>query len=266
MKKHYIVSGGASHGPSLWGAVQERLESTPAAGWAGASVGATIAAAEALGIEKNIQFEAMHDLFGKNRLTAGKDPISIRPRIVWSRGGGLHDWTAVRDALRRLFGKRTMGQAKVPLTVMVGDTYLGRSVPVTSWQHPKALVWEVLAASTALWPIADAQTIPSLGTGLRLYVDGGWGNNVPSQAYVDRPEPSLIFCMEKALPERPPNGAIQIALSCLEMAIYASAEIQGRSDEEVITVPAIGSGFDFDLSPEEVDARILTGRRAARRQ
>ena len=260
-KRNFVISGGASHGATLWGALLPCLDRYEPSGWCGASIGAIIAAGMAVGLDRVVLESALVDLFQKNRLTGGKDLVRFHPRILWSRGGGLHDWAHVRKAIQKLFGNLRMQDAKQPLTIVVGDIYTTTPVYISSETHPDVLIWEALTASTAISPLADAQTIPSLGTGNRLYVDGGWGNNVPVQVFAESPDPTVVIYLAK-----PPQGEVEkregvvgVLLGCLELALYANPDLPGRQDDLHIPIVPKGSGLDFDLSPKEIRRRVLDG-------
>ena len=267
-KRNFVISGGASHGATLWGALLPCLDRYTPAAWCGASIGAIIAAGMAVGLDRVLLESALVDLFQKNRLTGGKDLIRFHPRILWSRGGGLHDWSHVRKAIQRLFGDRRMKDVQTPLTIVVGDVYTSTPVYISSDTHPEVLIWEALVASTAIAPLADAQTIPSLGTGNRLYVDGGWGNNVPVRVFADSSAPTVVIYLTK-----PPQGEVTkregvvgVLTGCLELSLFASPDLPGREDDRHIAVVPKGSGLDFDLTPQEIRRRVLDGAAQSFRQ
>jgi predicted acylesterase/phospholipase RssA len=262
-RRYFIISGGASHGATLWGALLAALDRYTPIGYAGASIGAVICAGMALGIDRTRLEASLVKLFQHNRLTGGAKLLRPHPRVFWARGGGLHDWTHVRAALKDLFGDARMRDVKVPLTIVVGDCYTGTPTYITSESHPDALVWEVLACSTAIAPIADAQEAPSLGTGNRLYVDGGWGDNVPVSAFGAAVEPSVVIFLAKSRDGapviEPRSGFIGVLTACLEMSLYANPNIVGRSDDIMLPIVPKGSGLDFDLTAKEIRRRVLDG-------
>jgi len=262
-KRYFVISGGASHGATLWGGLLRALQHYSPAGFAGASIGAVIAAAMALGISRIELEAALVKLFQKNRLTRGKPLIRFHPRIFVSRGGGLHDWTGVQAALKELFGDRRMRDAKYPLCIVVGDVGTGTPRYITQDSDPDALVWEVLTASTAIAPFADAQECPSLGTGNSLYVDGGWGDNVPVSAFADRSEPTVVFFLANTRGGGPAierrEGFVGVLTACLEMSLYANPDLVGRDDDVMVPIVPTGSGLDFNLSGEEIRRRVLDG-------
>jgi predicted acylesterase/phospholipase RssA len=266
-----IISGGASHGPTLWGALMVVLGEYNTVGIGGASIGAVKAAGIAVGLPLSRLEEEMVTLFQNNALTGGAKMLRFHPRIFWSRGGGLHDWSHVVKHLRRIFGDLKMADAKIPLCIVVGDVYTGEPTYVTSWGNPDALIWQVLAASTAVWPVADAQTIPSLGTGNRLYVDGGWGNNVPSQVFEGESAPTITLYLSK--PDRDRDGrtdatkrqgVLGVIEACLELSLHGDPDVHGRKDDLAIPIEPEGSGFDFDLTAAEIRKRVLNGAMQAR--
>lgn len=270
LRRYFVVAGGASHGATLWGGLQAWLARYEAAGYAGASIGAVMVAGLALGMDPLLLEAEMVKLFQKNRLTGGKKVIRFHPRLVLTRESGMHDWSFVRSELKRIFGNAKMGDVKVPLCIVVSDVYTGRPVYVTSWGHPEALIWEVLAASTAVFPVAAAQEIRSLGTGNRLYVDGGWGNNCPHDVFADRPEPTVsIYLTRKdndsdGIPDPVKReGFVQILEACIELSLFVEPNIKTRGDDVAVPIVPRGSGLDFNLSSDEIRRRVLSGFRQA---
>jgi predicted acylesterase/phospholipase RssA len=269
-RRYFVIAGGASHGPTLWGGLQAWLGRFDAAGYAGASIGAVIAAGMALGLDPLVLEAQMVRLFQKNHLTGGKKVIRFHPRLVLTRESGMHDWSYVRAALKDIFKDAKMGDVKVPLCVVVSDCYTERPVYVTSWQHPDVLIWEVLTASTAVFPVAAAQEIPSLGTGNRLYVDGGWGNNCPHEVFANRPEPtvSLYLTRRDSDTDGAPDpirreGLVQLFEACLNVGLYVEPNIQTRRDDVAVPIVPHGSGLDFNLSTDEIRRRVASGFRQA---
>ena len=266
-----VISGGASHGTTLWGALMSVLGVYNPVAVAGASIGAVKAAGIALGIRLEILESEMVRLFQSNNLTGGKEVLRFHPRMFFARGGGLHDWGHVQGHLKRIFGEARMRDVQIPLVIVVGDVYTGQPVYIDSTKHPDVLIWEALAASTAVWPVADAQTIPSLGTGNRLYVDGGWSNNIPSQVFDARKEPTVTIFLAK--PDSDGDGAPDanrrigvagVLEACLELSLNGSSNVIGREDDLAISIKPEGSGFDFSLSTEEIRKRVLSGAGQAR--
>jgi predicted acylesterase/phospholipase RssA len=227
--------------------------------YGGTSIGAVKAAAKALGFTDKFINEKIYYLFQENRLTGGASIFRPHPRLLFARGGGLHDWSVVRRELQAFFGINTRFK-DVPkkLVVCVSDAYTRKPVYITQATHPDALVWEVLAATTAVWPVADAQPIESLGTGNRLYVDGGWSSNIPTEPFGDVPT-DVVFLGGKEATVIKAEGFLGIARACLELSLYDDPEIYGREDDTMIPIRSQGSGFDFALSHDEITKRIHRG-------
>jgi len=118
-----VISGGASHGADLFGATLVALSKFKAVRLAGTSIGAVTAACFAMGLKPAEVQAHLTKFFQGNLLTGGSEPIGIRPRIIWARGGGLNDWSHVVKALKAIFGDAKMGDVKVPLCVVVSDVY-----------------------------------------------------------------------------------------------------------------------------------------------
>lgn len=268
--RFFVLPGGASHGPTILGGLLAALALYTPAGFAGASIGAVIAAAFALGIDREKIEAFCVKWFQSNRLVGGKPVIRPHPRMLFVRGGGMHDWSYVRKALQELFANARMRDVKYDLCIVVGDSYLGKPIYVTNRSHPDALIWQVLAGSTAIWPISDGQEAPSLSRGNRLYIDGGWGDNVPARAFEDRQHPSIIFYLSRpdvdkdgeADPVRR-EGFMGMLEAALEISLYAEPTLS-RSDAVTVPIVPSGSGFDFSLSPRTIRDRILNGHRQAR--
>lgn len=267
-----IISGGASHGADLWGAALVALTKYRPVRLAGASIGAVTAAGLACGMSPSELQAQLVKFFQKNTLTGGKAPIGIRPRVIWARGGGLNDWSHVAAALKSIFGNKKMGDVRAPLCIVVSDVYTRRPVYITSTEDPEVLIWEALAASTAVWPVADAQTIPSLGRGNRLYIDGGWSDNCPVTAWGDTAEPNVVLYLapvdndHDTLPDPVrTEGVADILGAALELALYASPAVPGRKQDVLVPIATQGSGFDFDLTEAEIKRRIKNGVDQCRR-
>jgi predicted acylesterase/phospholipase RssA len=268
--RYFVIAGGASHGTTLWGAVQAGLRHFTPAGWAGASIGAVIAAGMALGLDPVYLEQQMVSLFQKNKLTGGKKVIRIHPRLL-TRASGMHDWTHVQAALKVIFKDARMRDVKAPLCIVVGDVYAGVPRYITSWEDPDVLIWQALSASTAVWPVGAAQEIPSLGTGNRLHVDGGWGNNCPHEVFADREAPTISFYLARKDGDRDGQpdptkreGVLGILEACLELSLYVEPNIGGRADDIAVPIVPSGSGLDFDLAPTEIRRRVLDGFAQAR--
>jgi len=120
--------------------------------------------------------------------------------------------------------------------------------------------------------VADAQTIPSMGRGNRLYIDGGWSDNCPVTAWGHTVEPNVVLHLAPtdADHDRMPDpirteGVAGILGAALELALYASPAVPGREQDIPVPIPTQGSGFDFALKPEEITRRIKNGVDHARR-
>jgi len=264
--RNLVISGGASHGADLWGGTRAFLASYDPAEIAAASIGAVIGAGVALGKDLSVLEAALIRLFQKNRLTGGKALIRPHPRMLFVRGGGMHDWTYVKAELKALFGDARMGDCLIPLTIMVGDVYTGTPTRISSATHPDVLIWEALLCSTAIWPVADGQELPSAGTGNRLYVDGGWGNNVPIDACAESPHPIVTLYLAphdsdhdgKNEPVKR-TGFMGMLEGCLELALYVTPMLPTRREDVAVGIQVVGSGLDFDLPPDVIRTRVLNG-------
>ena len=270
MNSNLVISGGASHGWTLWGAYKRTRLGVKLRATAGASIGAVIAAIAACGDIPDYEAEAtLKQLTQGNGIVGGAKLVRFHPRLLWARGGGMHDWSYARAALKKLFGNKRMSDTKIPLNIVVGDIYTGTSYVISSNRDPNCLIWEALAASTAVWPIADAQEIPSLGLGNRLFVDGGWGNNIPTEVFESDTAPTIVISLGLPSDISPTpvrrDSFVGVVQGCLDLALWDRCDIPMRQDDTLITINPVGSGFDFDLSDLAIRARVFTGWNAARR-
>jgi predicted acylesterase/phospholipase RssA len=262
-----VVAGGASNGWALYGAYRRARMDLRFVASAGASIGACVAAIEALRIDHSKATALMTQLTTNNGIVGGSKLVRFHPRIMWSRGGGMHDWSYAKAALKTLVGENTrLRDTAIPLSIIAGDIYTGQTTVLNSITDPSCLVWEALAASTAVWPIADAQEIPSAGTGNRLYVDGGWGNNIPTEVFENAQLRTCVISLGSPTPEiNRRDGFTGVVQGCLELALNDRSDIPHRSDDILIQIPTVGSGFDFNLAHEAIKARDFSGRMAAQR-
>ena len=265
-------SGGASHGADEWGAWLALSSRVDPIAVSGASIGAVIAAAIACGLDNLKVTNQVMRVFSENLLFGGKQPFSFSPRILWSRGGGVHDWTHCKAVLKEIFGELRMRDTKIPLFIAVTDSYTRRPLYVSSKDHPNALIYEVLTASSAVHPLIDAQEIPSLGLGNRLFVDGGWSDNLPYRPLCDFDAPSIHVYLAGSDVDNdnkpdiiPATGLFGLLAADLEAALFVDPDFPDSDEDILIPIFIKGSGFDFALSKEEIRTRLNNGATAARK-
>lgn len=265
LHRRAVVSGGASHVATLAGALYALDEVVAVTATGGTSAGALASIGLAFGVSPTVVFRVLSDLLTGNKVLDRKITGPLSP------GYGFCRWGVVREAVRELVGPRArMGDAAIPLFVVVTDTYTRRPRVLSSWETPDVFVDEAGAATAAVWPLADLQTIPSLGTGNRLYGDGGFVNNYPVDVYDGIPgDPVIGLRLEQddsdgdgQIDIRPVRSPVEAAIAMAEATLAnAGAPRVHRSDFADVRIRTGGSGFDFNLSETEIRARWLRGRR-----
>lgn len=192
---------------------------------------------------------------------------------------GLCAWRQIPRLVDELLGHgRRMGEAKIPLAILVADADCAARgedcvVVLSSWMTPDVLVSEAVAAAMALYPLAPMVRIPSRGTALtpdiRLHFDCGFAKNVPDDVFDDRPEPTIAMTLKhrEAPTGKPmrvidsdPLSQIQAISGAVSQAL--NRRNTRRTDGLHVVLEAVGSSLDFDLSPEETTQRIVNGRRS----
>lgn len=149
---------------------------------AGSSTGALIAC----GLASGISPEALAQLYRAQRHT-------IFPNLagrLWSRANRLisdglsaprYDGIGIEKVLRKVFGKTTLGQLKVPVLITSYDTISRTPVIFKSFDphHRDLLVWEVCRASSAAPTYFPAHAMRVEGKDCAL-IDGGVVANNPT--------------------------------------------------------------------------------------
>lgn len=235
---------------------------------AGASAGALIALLVAFG-RIDILAELMHHWLKHNRL------LDVVPdgRI------GICAWNKIPEIVIDTIGRRRLGAAMVPVTIVVTDAdRAADGLPcadyISSETHPNVLVHELARGASALVPMAPMVTIPSLGTArspsVALKYDGGFVDNLPDHRLDGGLEPivSLGLTPKPKLTGKPTRidstDALGQAKSIIgAMTFLASEPKTKRKDSVHVIATAHGSGLDFDLSHDEIVARLAAGHLAA---
>jgi len=255
------VPGGASHAPTLAGGLYYLDTVYDVVAVAGASAGALSAIAYAFGVP-------LKDLLRVLTRLLQKDRVLDRSLAATGRYGRCA-WEVIGEAVKELVGAHTtMGEALVPLLIVVTDARTSRPVYLSSWATPNVLVWEAAAATSALIPLASMKYIPSYRPG-RLYYDGGFTDNNPDHVFDSAPEPTYSFRL--AGPDRDGDGIEdeidlgewqfdRAAMSIAKSLTYAPGSSKSRRTDRVcIPLRAKGSGLDFSLTPKEIEDRFKTG-------
>ena len=195
MKMQRILSldGGGIRGlvTSLWlGGVEDTLAQAGKTGGllkhfdllAGSSTGALVACGLGLGLSP----AQLADLYRDERHTIFPGLASR----LWSRAGRLftqgpsaprYDGAGLEKVLKKVFGKTTLGQLKVPTLVTAYDTVTRTPVVFKSFkaQHKALPIWEVCRASAAAPTYFPAHPMTVEGYRCAL-IDGGVVANNPT--------------------------------------------------------------------------------------
>ncbi len=261
-----VSSGGASHAVTLAGGFYRLKRRTKVVGVAGVSAGALVSAALAYGVPA----AAVLDLFVE--LLQGDKILDRRPAHeggILARGWGVCRWEVLRRAVVDMLGaKTTLGDSPIPIVVVVTDGYFKRPIYLSKRDTPHVLVADALAVSSAVWPLAPMQEIPShfAAIGNRLCFDGGYTDNFPNHVFDEREEPTIGLRLGGDCPVADRledlDDAACAALEALTWAAQTSKTT--RADAVVVDVPTakLGSGFNFNLTPELVRARWTAGEDA----
>lgn len=273
MKKARVVTaGGASHVATLAGALFALDKRVEIVGVGGTSAGALASIGLAFGVPAEQVFATLRRLLKDNRVLDKSIRTATGRAGFDGPGFGLCRWDTVREAIRDMIGPgKRMRDAEIPLFVTVVDTYTRRGRVISSWDPATRDVFvdEAGAATAAVWPLAAMQPIPSLGTGNRLYADGGFWRNYPIEVFEHAPESTiglrLVSGDDDGEPDvTPVRSHLDASVAMLEAMLHnASTPNTRRADFTDVAISSIGSGFDFDLTDEEIRARWFAGRRAA---
>jgi predicted acylesterase/phospholipase RssA len=250
-----VVAGGAAHVKTLAGAAYTLNKHAYVQGWAGTSAGALVSTALAFSLSESAMEKILIDMLQHNRI------LDFSP-FAWGNYG-LCRWEALREVVGKTWGKQTvMGEAHLPLAVVVTDLYTRRPRVFSSWATPKVRLNEVLPASAAIPFLAATQTIPSAGTGNRLYCDGGVADNFALDIFADKDERTVGLCLQRQVTDdvRPVRGLKDYVLAVAETALWESADVAARDDDRVISLVTTDSGFDFNQTPEQIKKGIESGR------
>lgn len=256
------LPGGASHVATIFGAADECSERLDVAGVSGVSAGFLVAVLLAFGKMAEGPKLLERLLQGNRVLDPGVDGDL-----------GLCRWEVIPAIVDEVLGKGArMGDALIPLVGVVTDADRARPLYVSKRDHPYTLVSEVARASSAILPIAKMVPIPSLGTqmspDIRLFYDGGFVDNLPDHVFDesadDAPVVSVSLDAGDDVVRVKPGQHLQQCAAVVRAITFAQGQRKTRRKGGLrITCPAVGSGLDFDLSPETIRQRIANGRRPA---
>ena len=254
---YLIAPGGTSHVVTLGGAVYAVDALANVYGIAGTSAGGLNALAYAFGVQAKELLKLYQDLLQTDRI--------LDRSIFAASAYGLCKFDTIRTALNRLLGANArLGDALIPLILVVTDAHTGRPVYLSSEKTPKVMCSEAGTATASLVPLSRMQFMPSLVPG-RLYYDGGFTDNCPDHVFEDRPHKTLILDLQVDHEDDaiPIHNAMDAAKSVARSLTYAqSAKKNTRTDTVTVPVPVRGSGFDFSLTPDVSAKRWMDGARA----
>jgi predicted acylesterase/phospholipase RssA len=270
--------GAASHIATVAGAaiaIEEELERARAQGNPDAKVKGTVGISAGAGVGTAVAFGVLDRLPKVLRHWLQDQRVLD---FVPDGKVGLCAWERIPRLVDELIGPgRKMGEAKVPLAILVADADAAKRgedcvVVLSSWATPDVLVSEAVAAAMAIVPLAPMVRIPSRGTAMtpdiRLHFDCGWTKNVPDDIFDDRAEPTIAMTLRHREPltgkptrvtEADPLAQIEALAGAVSQAL--NRRNTRRTDGLHIVLDAVGSSLDFDLSPEETSERIQNGRR-----
>lgn len=258
-KAHLCYPGGASHVATIAGADAALSQLVDVAGVSGVSAGGLVAICRAFGVGGVRLQSLLEDLLQDSRI------LDINPFRLGD--AGLCAWDVIPKAVDKLIGPgRTFREAKTPLCVVATNLDTGGPRYLSSWMTPEVKVREAARATSAIPGVAPTVAIPSLGTSLspdiRLHTDGGVTDNTTDAVFDDEPAPRIALRLKGG------NDLVRVRhgdnigqlLSIFRASTWAASRLKSmRTDGLVIDMPAHGSGFDFDLTPDDVRARWVAG-------
>jgi len=256
-----VLQGGGSNCVGLAAAALELRQRVRFARVAGTSAGGLVALALAFGVDPLRLRATLEHYLQSNRLIDG-DLASFLMRFGWSRGDVL------RRAARDLIGEGAcLGDAAIPVAVVVGDLYTRAPRVLSSWATPSALVADCAVATSAIPGVFAAQTIRGIDAPTRLHVDGGVSMNFALDLFDDVPtRPTIGLRPADAADDKPRPVkdllAYLMALAGLRQWASDNAYRSGKA-HQVIDIPG-GDGLDFSVPVGEIQRRWEAGIKAAR--
>lgn len=138
----------------------------------GSSAGGLVALATAFEVDDDVIENQIEGAVSRNRLLDGS--LLLFP-FRWNYGAGKE----LRRNAELLLGGRKLGEAKMPVVVIVGDRTTGEPVQVASWSHPDVDVVDLACATAAIPRLFKPVKIRGIGDN-HEYVDGGTAVNMPA--------------------------------------------------------------------------------------
>lgn len=244
-----VVAGGGSNCVSLGAALFTLAKRVDVRRVAGTSAGGLAALALAFDVpEARFSSQLEGSLSPQQGMPLGRlidgDLVNFMRTMGWARGDAL------RAAAGLLVGEKTrLGDAKIPVAVVVGDMCTGRPRTLSSWETPDVLAADAAVATAAIPFVFSPQTVRGLGDDRRLFCDGGTARNFALDIFDDDPRPTIgIRPRQSAEPvERPAVDVLSKILAFGRLLMFASDHAwQSSKSHAVIEVPA-EDGMDFTL-------------------
>lgn len=256
-----VLQGGGSNVVGLASAAYELRQRARVARVAGTSAGGLAALSLAFGVDPVRLRGTLEQKLQGNQLLDG-DIASFLTRFGWCRGDAL------RRTARQLIGEGArLGDAPMPVAVVVGDLYARAPRVLSSWATPNVLVEDAAVATAAIPGVFAAQEIRGLDVGNRLHVDGGVTMNFALNLFDDVPDRPTVGLRPDDKHDRELRPVRDIkayvwAIAGLRQWASDNAYRSGKSRVVVIDVPG-GDGLDFSLSVGEIARRWDAGVKAA---
>lgn len=254
-----VVAGGGSNVCGLAGALYTANARRRIARVAGTSAGGLAALALAFGVEE-VRFRSqLEGSLDGDRLLDGS-AFGIMRRFGWCKG------EALRRAAGILVGEFTrLGDAKIPVAVVVADLYERRPRVLSSWGTPDVFAVDAAVATAAIPFVFQAQRIRGIGND-HLYVDGGTVKNAAFDLFDDAPTRPTVGIRPRAGRVFPrPVGTIGTYVKAMgSLLLWSADNAHGSSKASSVVVDVDAEdGLDFSLSPEDVRRRWAAGVTAA---
>jgi predicted acylesterase/phospholipase RssA len=257
-----VVQGGGSNVASLAAAAYEVQRRAHIERVCGTSAGGLVALALAFRVDDQRLLAFLQHFLQDNRLLDG-DLGTLLTRWGWCRGEVLS------RAVRSFIGEGArLGDAAIPIALIVGDMYLREPRILSSWATPDVWVEDAAAATCAIPFVFAPQVIRGLGPGTetRLHCDGGVAANFAMGIFDDHPRPTIglrpVTPQQRRRPVRTLPDVIWAIAGLRQWAADHSIPTD-KPAHVVVDVPA-EDGLDFSLAPADTQRRWAAGITAGR--
>lgn len=230
----------------------------PVLGIVGSSAGGLACLAAAFAVDEERLQAQLEGACSRNRLISG-NPLNLLTRGAWATTAELR-----RNAELILPPKATLGQAKIPVGVVVGDQWTGAPRVISSWEHPNANAVDAGVVTASIPYVFEAGRIR--GVDDHDCVDGGLSANLHSEA-MDRFRCPVISIRPLIKPAKPakPKGALGRLMANARLLHHAANHAWDSDHPQSVYVDVpVSDGFDFDLDRPECLRRRNVGERAGR--